>query len=223
MSTPAHLEEPPREARRAQSGKSAAVPAPPGGHALRINPESTRLPQAANSLPVVDEVSAGGLVTRVRTGGIEAAIIARRNRGGRLEWCLPKGHLEGIETPEEAAVREISEETGILGAIEQRLGTIDYWFSGDDRRIHKVVHHFLLRAIGGYLTVENDPDSEAEEAAWVDLHRLPERLSYPNERRLSFLAAEALRTGVRVERISRTIVRATRLSHPGPEDRPEHA
>ena len=51
-----------------------------------------------------------------------AAVIARRNRGSRLEWCLPKGHLEGSETPPEAAVREISEETGIEGARTAPLG-----------------------------------------------------------------------------------------------------
>lgn len=207
MSTPAHVDEPPRDARRARSGKPAAVPAPPGGHALRIDPDAARQPHPVASMPVVDEVSAGGLVTRIHDGRPEAAVIARRNRGGRLEWCLPKGHLEGSETPEEAAVREIAEETGITGAVESRLGTIDYWFSGDDRRIHKVVHHFLLRAIGGYLTVENDPDSEAEEAAWIEVDRLPERLSYPNERRLSVLAAQTLRSGRPIEHSSRTIVR----------------
>ncbi len=95
-----------------------------------------------------------------------AAIIARRNRGGRLEWCLPKGHL-GDETPEQAAVREIAEETGIRGAVQEPLGVIDYWFTGDDPRVHKVVHHFLLRATGGHLTVEGDPDGEAEDVAGI--------------------------------------------------------
>jgi len=114
-----------------------------------------------------------------------AAVIARRNRAGRLEWCLPKGHLEGEETPEEAAVREIAEETGITGEIRTRLGVIDYWFSGDGRRVHKVVHHFLLESISGELTVEGDPDGEAEDVAWIALADLGARLSYPNERRLA--------------------------------------
>ena len=136
-------------------------------------------------LPVVDETSAGGIVVSRRDGVDHAAVIARRNRAGRLEWCLPKGHLEGEETPEEAAVREIAEETGIQGTVRQRLGVIDYWFSGDDRRVHKVVHHFLLGAVGGDLSVEGDPDGEAEEAAWVPVADLHDVLAYPNERRLA--------------------------------------
>lgn len=120
-----------------------------------------------------------------------AAVIARVNRAGRLEWCLPKGHLEGTETPQEAAVREIEEETGIRGRIVGELGTIDYWFSVDGRRIHKTVHHYLLEATGGQLTVDNDPDAEAVEAAWVPLDDLGVRLAFPNERRIA-RAARAL-------------------------------
>lgn len=121
-----------------------------------------------------------------------AAVIARRNRAGRLEWCLPKGHLEGEETPEQAAIREIAEETGIRGEIVARLGTIDYWFTGDDRRVHKVVHHFLLNATGGDLTVTGDPDGEAEDVAWIAVSELPTRLAYPNERRLAEAASAVL-------------------------------
>ncbi|MBU4337128.1 MAG: NUDIX hydrolase [Actinobacteria bacterium] len=168
------------------------VPSPPGGHPLRLVRPHSATSAALPSLPVVDETSAGGLVVRRVEGVAQAAIIARRNRAGRLEWCLPKGHLEGTETPEEAAVREIAEETGILGSIIAPLGVIDYWFSGDDRRVHKVVHHFLLRALGGALTVDRDPDQEAEDAAWIPLANLPVRLSYPNERRLAEAALEAL-------------------------------
>jgi len=69
--------------------------------------------------------------------------------------------------------------------VLRQLGVIDYWFSGDDRRVHKVVHHFLLGAVGGDLSVEGDPDSEAEEAAWVPVADLHDVLAYPNERRLA--------------------------------------
>ena len=177
----------------APNPRPAGVPAPPGGHALRIDPSAARA--VAPSLPVVDETSAGGLVVRRTDSQLYAAVIARRNRAGRLEWCLPKGHLEGSETPEEAAVREIAEETGIRGQVVRRLGVVDYWFTGDDRRVHKVVHHFLLDALDGTLTVEGDPDSEAEIAEWVSLDDLPHRLAYPNERRLAEAARLVLVTG----------------------------
>ncbi|GAA4835100.1 hypothetical protein GCM10023221_10010 [Luteimicrobium xylanilyticum] len=170
------------------------IPTPPGGHALWVDPDELRQVHVSPSasLPVSEEISAGGLV--VDDDDVpRAAVIARRNRGGRLEWCLPKGHLEGEETPEEAAVREIREETGIQGTVESHVGTIDYWFTGDDRRVHKVVHHFLLRAVGGILTVEDDPDQEAEAAAWIPLDELESRLAYPNERRIAHAAHEALR------------------------------
>ncbi|WP_125775627.1 NUDIX hydrolase [Antribacter gilvus] len=171
------------------------VPAPPGGAPLRVDPSTLRtvppVPPPPH-LPVVDETSAGGLVLRAASGTYEAAVLLRRNRTGRLEWCLPKGHLEGVETPEEAAVREIHEETGIRGRIQADLGVIDYWFTGEDRRVHKVVHHFLLRAESGRLTVEDDPDGEAEDALWVAMDELPDRLSYPNEQRLAAAARELL-------------------------------
>jgi 8-oxo-dGTP pyrophosphatase MutT (NUDIX family) len=121
-----------------------------------------------------------------------AAVIARINRAGRLEWCLPKGHLEGTETPEQAAVREIEEETGIRGRIVAELGTIDYWFSVEGRRIHKTVHHYLLEATGGELTIEGDPDAEAVDVAWVPLTELGTRLAFPNERRIARTARSLL-------------------------------
>ncbi|MDR3107690.1 MAG: NUDIX hydrolase [Bifidobacteriaceae bacterium] len=149
-------------------------------------------PNGASGLPVIEEVSAGGLVVDAIEGVAQAAVIARRNRGGRLEWCLPKGHLEPGESPAQAAVREIREETGIVGQVVKHLGTIDYWFLGEGHRIHKVVYHYLLSAQGGWLTAENDPDSEAEDAAWVPLDQLRERLAYPNERRLVQVARRLL-------------------------------
>lgn len=143
-------------------------------------------------LPIVSETSAGGVVVDLTDSDYPAAIIARRNRGGRLEWCLPKGHLETDETAQEAAVREVLEETGITAEVAHELGTIDYWFTGEDRRVHKVVHHFLMRALGGELSVDGDPDQEAEQAEWVPLLDLPHRLAYPNERRLAGAAAMLL-------------------------------
>jgi 8-oxo-dGTP pyrophosphatase MutT (NUDIX family) len=136
-------------------------------------------------LPLVEETSAGGLGIQVNGGSAEVALIARHNRAGRLEWCLPKGHPEDGETLQQTAVREVAEETGIQGRPLRSLGSVDYWFSADGRRVHKVVHHFLLEAVGGTISVEGDPDREAVDAAWVPLDELEERLTFANERRLA--------------------------------------
>ena len=110
-----------------------------------------------------------------------AALIGRHDRRGRLVWSLPKGHVEDGETPELAAVREVEEETGIHGRVLAPLGTIDFWFVAEDRRVHKTVHHFLLEADGGELS---DADVEVDEVAWVPLADLAARLEYADERRL---------------------------------------
>ncbi|TPF77923.1 hypothetical protein BW12_08875 [Bifidobacterium sp. UTCIF-3] len=141
----------------------------------------------AQELPVVREYSAGGLIFDDQN---RVAIIARHSRSGHLEWCLPKGHIEKGETPQQTAVREVHEETGILGEVIDSIATIDYWFTGTTQRVHKLVHHFALRQTGGELTVEGDPDHEAEDAIWVRFDDLDDVLSYPNERKIAWLYAK---------------------------------
>lgn len=118
-----------------------------------------------------------------------AAVIGRVDRRGRLLWSLPKGHIEPGETVEQAAIREVAEETGIEGRVITPLGTIDYWFVAEDRRVHKTVHHFLMEAVGGELS---DEDVEVTEVAWVPLGELDGLLAYADERRLVRRAAELL-------------------------------
>ncbi|NLS10445.1 NUDIX hydrolase [Nesterenkonia sp. MY13] len=154
------------------------------------------LTRSNGHLPTVEEVSAGGVVITPAARGFDVAIIARYNRGGRLEWCLPKGHPEGAETYEEAAVREVEEETGIAGSILTDLGSIEYWFTVPSHRVHKTVHHFLLEAVGGELTIEKDPDHEAVDVAWVNLEDLDRILSFPNERRIVAKAKQVIQDSV---------------------------
>ena len=136
---------------------------------------------ARRRLRRVEETSAGGLVVDRSDDAPRAALIGRLDRRGRLLWSLPKGHVEAGETTEDAAVREIAEETGITGRVVAPLGTIDFWFVADGRRVHKTVHHFLLIAEGGELS---DEDVEVTEVAWVPLPEIPARLAYADERRL---------------------------------------
>ena len=146
-----------------------AVPRP-GSHRRTAGPAGRHL----------EETSAGGLVVDAARAA-RAVLIARYGPEGRLRWSLPKGHVENEETIEEAAVREVEEETGIRGRVVAPLGTVDYWFSADRRRVHKTVHHYLLLATSGALS---DADVEVAEVAWVPLAEVPLRLAYEDERRL---------------------------------------
>ena len=131
----------------------------------------------------VEETSAGGLVVDHRGEGACGALIGRTDRRGRLLWSLPKGHVEPGETEQQAAVREVQEETGIHGGVIAELGVIDFWFVADGRRVHKTVHHYLLLADQPDQEL-SDADVEVTEVAWVPLDELADRLAYADERRL---------------------------------------
>ena len=120
------------------------------------------------------------------TGEARAAVIARRNRAGRVEWCLPKGHIEPGETPEQAAVREVAEETGIRGPRAAPRSAPST--TGSPRTTGGCTSSCTTtcsRPLGGDLTIEDDPDHEAIDVAWVPLQQLDERLTFPNERRIA--------------------------------------
>ena len=160
-------------------------------------PQPTQLPDGPpaglpHRLPEVEEISAGGVIIGVEDGVARVAVIARRNRAGRVEWCLPKGHVESDETVEQTAMREVAEETGIIGRVLASLGTIDYWFSASGTRIHKIVHHYLLEATGGELSIEGDPDAESIDVAWFPLDDVQSHLTFPNERWIAQVAWDRL-------------------------------
>lgn len=167
-----------------KTGLTAA--AKPSGKKRRRPPRPER--PNGERLRTVRETSAGGLVISdldLPVDELSAALIGRVDRRGRMMWSLPKGHIETGETAEQTAIREVAEETGIHGTVVAPLGKIDYWFVSEGRRIHKTVHHYLLRSVGGELS---DADYEVSEVAWVPLHELPRRLTYSDERRLARMA-----------------------------------
>jgi len=120
------------------------------------------------------------------------ALMARFNRGGKLEWCIPKGHLEQDETSEQAAIREVFEETGLEAQIIQHLGEVNYQFIQDGSKISKTVHVYLMQQTGGELSFDKDPHKEASELEWVQVSELLARLSHGNEKRIAKVAIELI-------------------------------
>jgi 8-oxo-dGTP pyrophosphatase MutT (NUDIX family) len=136
------------------------------------------------------EISAGGVVYRKVADGVEVILAARRTRRGELAWGLAKGGIEADETAEDAAVREVREETGIEAEIDRSLGETRYFYVWEDVRIRKTVHFFLMRAVGGD---PNDRDDEMEDVKWFPLDRALKRAAYRGERDVLGRAAEHLR------------------------------
>jgi 8-oxo-dGTP pyrophosphatase MutT (NUDIX family) len=142
--------------------------------------------------PTEREFSAGGVVVRPGPGGPEAIVIvpARRAAGGARVLALPKGHPDGDETPEQAALREVREETGVEADVVGRLGEVRYWYQRSGRRIAKEVAFFLLEHRSG--DPERHADHEVEEARWMTLEEARHALTYEGERRMAELALSRL-------------------------------
>ncbi|MDG2497837.1 MAG: NUDIX hydrolase [Aquiluna sp.] len=139
---------------------------------------------SAQSLRTVKEVSAGGLVIS-SSNPSQVALISHRNRGGGRDWVIPKGHVEGSESLEQTAIREVAEETGIKCQIVSKLGEINYSFTVGKKRIKKTVHHFLLQQVGGELSAENDPTGEVLDVQWFEINELDNVLGHANEKLIS--------------------------------------
>lgn len=141
--------------------------------------------------PTRRATSAGGVVCDDREDGRRwVLLIARRNAAGKAQWTLPKGRIEPGESDEQAAIREVREETGHGAVVSHLLGTIDYWFvwRPDEVRYHKYVHYFFMWWDG---QTPGDRDDEAEHVEWVPVEAAVVRLAHRNERKLVEKAARA--------------------------------
>jgi 8-oxo-dGTP pyrophosphatase MutT (NUDIX family) len=125
--------------------------------------------------------SAGGIVIRF-TGGLPELVVGRRNRSrDGVTWTLPKGTPNPRETPEETAVREVREETGLDVRIVRPFDGIEYFFVQGRTRIHKTVHYFLMVPTGGDL---DRHDHEFDEVRWVGFPEAAALLTFETERAL---------------------------------------
>jgi 8-oxo-dGTP pyrophosphatase MutT (NUDIX family) len=125
----------------------------------------------------------------VRDGEVVVIVPTRRAADGSKVLCLPKGHLDPGETPQQAATREVREETGLSAELVKDLGEVRYWYRRDGRSVPKSVAFFLFRYLSGDTA---DHDDEVEEARWMDLREAPEALSYEGEREVARRALAAL-------------------------------
>ena len=126
------------------------------------------------------ETSAGGVVFRRVGDDLEIAAGAQRDRlTGRDSLRLPKGIVEPGETPEQAAVREVGEETGLEAEVVAPLSTVSYDYDENGTVVSKRVHFFLMRHVGG----EPHPrDGEMASVRWFAADRLEDSLTFDTER-----------------------------------------
>jgi 8-oxo-dGTP pyrophosphatase MutT (NUDIX family) len=128
------------------------------------------------------ESSAGGIVFRPSDSGYEIAVI--RPHGKDL-WALPKGHVDKGETPEQAAGREVTEETGVSASLVKPLGEIRYFYQFRGKKIFKQVQFFLFEYRGGEINqLDEKMRIEVDQARWMPLNEALRALAYKGEREM---------------------------------------
>lgn len=188
-SEPAAPRRRPKARKRKPAPKTGAPVASRSRTAGKAGAKARRLAPAEKVTASRREVSAGGVVYRRTRKGPKIALAARRTQKGELVWGLPKGQIEPGETQEQAAVREVREETGLDAKIEASLGTTRYFYVWDGVRVRKAVHFFLMRHTGGQI---GERDHEMEDVQWFPLAAALKAAAYRGERGVLARAAELL-------------------------------
>ncbi len=138
------------------------------------------------------EFSAGGVVVRHLRDCWWMAVIepeGRNQSSKKTVLALPKGLVDAGERPEQTAVREVREETGVEAALVTKLGDIKYvytrsWAGGE--RVFKVVSFYLLRYVSGELgDIAPEMRIEVRRVEWIPLDQAPRRLAYKGEREMA--------------------------------------
>lgn len=144
----------------------------------------------SNVVTTETQVSAGGVTFRRRADLLEVALISV---GEQRRWQLPKGLVAPGESREQAAVREVNEETGLAVELLVPLDKVEYWFfanqNGQRLRIHKFVYFYLLRYLSGDVA---DHDHEVNEARWVEIYLALKMLTFESDRKIMQLALDKI-------------------------------
>ncbi len=132
------------------------------------------------------EFSAGGVVYRRNDEGkLEILLIRVKNR-----WSFPKGNIEKGEPKDQAALREVKEETGVDAEIIEYLGEVDYWYSMGLTRIHKFVYYYLMKYAGGDIVPQKE---EIDEAKFIPFEEVENLLTYPTDKEIFERAKKVLK------------------------------
>lgn len=130
------------------------------------------------------EFSAGGVVIKEEDGQTFVLLIRNKDRYG-----FPKGNIERTEKKEEAAVREVKEETGVDAEPIEYLGNVEYWYRSGTNTIHKFVYYYLMKYKGGEL---NPQKEEIEAAEWVPAEEVLDKLSFDKDKKIYNIAMQKL-------------------------------
>ena len=136
------------------------------------------------------EFSAGGVLVKTIKGRPHLAAIRPQGKPEGV-WALPKGNIDAGEKPDETALREVWEETGVRGTLVEKLGDVKYTYTRRGGvRVFKIVSFYLVKAGRGRLgEIEERMRIEVAEARWLPLDEAPRLLAYGGERQM---AAKAL-------------------------------
>ncbi len=157
---------------------------------------------------MVREISAGGVVVHKAGDGWNVAVVEPQNAAAsgrqarknsqKIVLALPKGLVDPGEKPEQTALREVREETGLVATMVTKLGDIKYVYLrswGDGQRVFKIVSFFLLHYQSGEIdNVTAEMRLEVRRATWIPLDEAPRRLAYRGEREMVKRAQEYLKS-----------------------------
>lgn len=148
---------------------------------------------------MVREISAGGVVVRRvdekwQVAAIEpqkdaasaSRVTSGRKRAQKMLLALPKGLVDAGEKPEQTAIREVKEETGLTATLVTKLGDIKYVYVrswGDKQRVFKIVSFYLLRYQSGRIDdIALAMRVEVKRALWIPLEEAARQLAYRGEK-----------------------------------------
>jgi len=135
-----------------------------------------------SKVPTKLQISAGGVAYREHDGQIDVVLISV---GADNRWQLPKGIVDKGESTEDAALREVREETGIDAIMIDRIDKVEYWYFSKEKggavRYHKFVYFYLLSYRSGDV---RDHDLEVNEARWFQIDEAIQKLAFNSEKKI---------------------------------------